>query len=182
MKQGERPGDGGEQTETKILLSSISAMIAETTTFPIDLTKTRLQLHGESDSLARPTNALRVASEIVRHQGPLSLYKGLSPAIIRHLLYTPIRIVGYENLRNLLVGDNITGGSFSLPTKALVGGISGAIAQVLSISFFFFFWVYQLNLYYAFNFKLILICFSMNYSSLSHKLFYCVNVVSFRDI
>lgn len=135
MKQGERPGDGGEQTETKILLSSISAMIAETTTFPIDLTKTRLQLHGESDSLARPTNALRVASEIVRHQGPLSLYKGLSPAIIRHLFYTPIRIVGYENLRNLLVGDNITGGSFSLPTKALVGGISGVIAQVLSISF-----------------------------------------------
>lgn len=107
-------------------------MIAETTTFPIDLTKTRLQLHGESDALARPTNALRVASEIVRHQGPLSLYKGLSPAIIRHLFYTPIRIVGYENLRNLLVGDNINGGSFSLPTKALVGGISGVIAQVVA--------------------------------------------------
>lgn len=132
MKQGERPADGGEQTETKIILSSISAMIAETTTFPIDLTKTRLQLHGESDSLAGPTNALRVVSEIVRHQGPLSLYKGLSPAIIRHLFYTPIRIVGYENLRNLLVRDNINGGSFSLPTKALVGGISGVIAQIVA--------------------------------------------------
>lgn len=164
MKQGERPGDGGEQTETKILLSSISAMIAETTTFPIDLTKTRLQLHGESDSLARPTNALRVASEIVRHQGPLSLYKGLSPAIIRHLLYTPIRIVGYENLRNLLVGDNITGGSFSLPTKALVGGISGVIAQVLSISF-----LLGLSIKFVLCFQ-----FQADFDLLQHELFFFI--------
>lgn len=164
MKQGERPGDGGEQTEKKILLSSISALIAETTTFPIDLTKTRLQLHGESDSLARPTNALRVASEIVRHQGPLSLYKGLSPAIIRHLLYTPIRIVGYENLRNLLVGDNITGGSFSLPTKALVGGISGVIAQVLSISF-----LLGLSIKFVLCFQ-----FQADFDLLQHELFFFI--------
>ena len=97
---------------TKILLTSISAMVAETTTFPIDLTKTRLQLHGESRSVGstRPTNAFRVASEIVRREGPLGLYKGLSPAILRHLFYTPIRIVGYEHLRNSLKTD---GGSLS---------------------------------------------------------------------
>ncbi|XP_021807407.1 mitochondrial uncoupling protein 3 isoform X3 [Prunus avium] len=88
----------------KILLASISAMVAETTTFPIDLTKTRLQLHGESVSVGsvRPTNGFLVASEIVRQQGPLGLYKGLSPAILRHLFYTPIRIVGYEHLRSSL--------------------------------------------------------------------------------
>ncbi|GKV22360.1 hypothetical protein SLEP1_g32241 [Rubroshorea leprosula] len=107
-------------------------MVAETTTFPIDLTKTRLQLHGESHLLSsaseRPTNAFRVASEIISQQGILGLYKGLSPAIIRHLFYTPIRIVGYENLRNFVTPD----GSLSLSTKALVGGISGVIAQVVA--------------------------------------------------
>ena len=115
-------------TRIKILLTSLSAMVAETSTFPIDLTKTRLQLHGESQSLSstRPTNAFRVASEIVREQGVLGLYKGLSPAILRHLFYTPIRIVGYENLRNSVSTD----GSLSLSSKALVGGISGVIAQV----------------------------------------------------
>lgn len=113
----------------KILLASISAMVAETTTFPIDLTKTRLQLHGESVSVgsARPTNGFLVASEIVRQQGPLGLYKGLSPAILRHLFYTPIRIVGYEHLRSSLKTD---GGSLSLPAKALSGGLSGVVAQV----------------------------------------------------
>ncbi|KAK9935117.1 hypothetical protein M0R45_022231 [Rubus argutus] len=120
-----------EGAPTKILLTSISAMVAETTTFPIDLMKTRLQLHGESLSLGstRPTNGFRVASEIVRQQGPLGLYKGLSPAILRHLFYTPIRIVGYEHLRNSLKSD---GGALSLPAKALSGGLSGVIAQLVA--------------------------------------------------
>ncbi|GMI87399.1 Uncoupling Protein 3 [Hibiscus trionum] len=119
-------------TGIKILLTSLSAMVAETSTFPIDLTKTRLQLHGESQPLSsstrRPTNAFRVAAAIVRDQGVLGLYQGLSPAILRHLFYTPIRIVGYENLRNLVSTD----GSLSLSSKALVGGISGVIAQFVA--------------------------------------------------
>ncbi|KAK8567307.1 hypothetical protein V6N13_105283 [Hibiscus sabdariffa] len=131
---------GHDQTRTRthtgiqILLTSLSAMVAETSTFPIDLTKTRLQLHGESQPLSsssstrRPTNAFRVAAAIVRDQSVLGLYQGLSPAILRHLFYTPIRIVGYENLRNLVSSD----GSLSLSSKALVGGISGVIAQFVA--------------------------------------------------
>lgn len=136
MKEASAHGSDDTQTRNltlfKILLTSLSAMVAETSTFPIDLTKTRLQLHGESQSLSvsttrRPTNAFRVASGIVREQGVMGLYKGLSPAILRHLFYTPIRIVGYENLRNSV---STTDGSLSLSSKALVGGISGVIAQV----------------------------------------------------
>ncbi|KDP41231.1 hypothetical protein JCGZ_15638 [Jatropha curcas] len=120
------------QTHKKILLTSLSAIAAETVTFPIDLTKTRLQLHGESlyATRAQPTNSFRVATEIVRQQGPFGLYQGLSPAILRHLFYTPIRIVGYENLRNFVAKDD--GGSISLYTKALLGGISGVIAQAVA--------------------------------------------------
>ncbi|XP_059445052.1 mitochondrial uncoupling protein 3 [Corylus avellana] len=117
----------GKRANTKILLTSLAAMVAETTTFPIDLTKTRLQLHGESS--AGRTNAFRVASEIVREQGPVGLYKGLSPAILRHLFYTPIRIVGYEHLRNVVCTD---AGSLSLSSKALIGGFSGFIAQIVA--------------------------------------------------
>ncbi|KAL3578837.1 hypothetical protein D5086_020341 [Populus alba] len=108
-------------------------MVAETATFPIDLTKTRLQLHSSS---TKPTNFFLVASEIIRQQGPLGFYRGLSPAILRHLFYTPIRIVGYENLRYLVVVNNeVAGGGgdlVSLSTKALLGGLSGVIAQVVA--------------------------------------------------
>jgi solute carrier family 25 uncoupling protein 27 len=127
----ESHGHQQPKTHTKILLTSLSAMVAETATFPIDLTKTRLQLHS---STTKPTNAFVVASEIIRQQGPLGFYQGLSPAILRHLFYTPIRIVGYENLRYLVVVNNeVAGGGgdlVSLSTKALLGGLSGVIAQV----------------------------------------------------
>ncbi|KAK3442993.1 hypothetical protein EUGRSUZ_B03206 [Eucalyptus grandis] len=122
-----------ERTSAKILLTSLSAMVAESATFPIDLTKTRLQLHGQSlpssSSSSAAATAVRVAADIVRRQGVLGLYQGLSPAIIRHLFYTPIRIVGYENLRNAAdAGDR----SLPLLGKALAGGVSGVVAQVVA--------------------------------------------------
>ncbi|KAJ0810371.1 putative mitochondrial carrier domain superfamily [Helianthus annuus] len=107
----------------KIALASLSAMVAETTTFPIDITKTSLQLHAA----AHPVSAFQVATDILRKQGVTGLYKGLSPALLRHLFYTPIRTVGYEQLRHAFIShDNH---SLSLPSKALIGGISGVIAQ-----------------------------------------------------
>ncbi|KAJ0865694.1 putative mitochondrial carrier protein [Helianthus annuus] len=110
----------------KIALASLSAMVAETTTFPIDITKTRLQLHAA----AHPVSAFQVATDILRKQGVTGLYKGLSPALLRHLFYTPIRTVGYEQLRHAFIShDNY---SLSLPSKALIGGISGVIAQVVA--------------------------------------------------
>ncbi|KAL8224471.1 hypothetical protein R6Q57_019946 [Mikania cordata] len=113
-------------TTNKIALASLSAMVAETTTFPIDITKTRLQLHAAT----RPVTAFHVVGDILRKQGVTGLYKGLSPAVIRHLFYTPIRTVGYEQLRHAFVSNDDR--SLSLPIKALIGGISGVIAQVVA--------------------------------------------------
>lgn len=101
--KGKEDADEERGARTKVFLTSLSAMVAETTTFPIDITKTRLQLHGGDDSISsssrRPASAFRVAVDIVRSEGVLGLYKGLTPAVIRHTIYTPIRIVGYEHLR-----------------------------------------------------------------------------------
>ncbi|KAH0753897.1 hypothetical protein KY290_024167 [Solanum tuberosum] len=121
--------DGRRAHTTKLAVTAMSAMAAETVTFPIDLIKTRLQLHGESLVSSRRTSAVRVVSEILRNDGVLGLYKGLSPAIIRHMFYTPIRIVNYEFLRNFLVPADHT---LSLSSKAIIGGISGVIAQVVA--------------------------------------------------
>ncbi|KAK1307687.1 Mitochondrial uncoupling protein 3 [Acorus calamus] len=111
--------EGGPQ---KLLMAAASAAAAETATFPIDLAKTRLQLHNESLT-RRPTNAFRVASDLVRSEGLLSLYRGLSPALLRHLFYTPLRIVSYELLRP---------SSDSLASRAFAGGASGVLAQVVA--------------------------------------------------
>ncbi|XP_068638285.1 mitochondrial uncoupling protein 3 [Aristolochia californica] len=122
--KGRRGGGETENIAAKMVLTSLSAMAAETTTFPIDITKTRLQLLKQPQTRV-PTNAFSVASGIYRTEGLLGLYKGLAPAILRHLFYTPIRIVTYENLRVVVPADSISG-------KAITGGLSGVIAQLVA--------------------------------------------------
>lgn len=120
----------GDRDSKKLMLTSLSAMVAETITFPIDLLKTRLQLHGESMQSVRPASAYRIAVEIARNDGVLNMYRGLAPSIFRHMFYTPIRIVGYEHLRKTVVQSSDSDHPLSFYSKALIGGTSGAIAQV----------------------------------------------------
>ena len=118
-------GEGGRrETLAKVSLSSFSAAAAEASTFPIDALKIRLQLHRSPGSGGGGGGVLRVAGELVRDGG---LYRGLSPAILRHLFYTPLRIVGYEHLRASLASG---GQEVGLLEKAIAGGVSGVAAQV----------------------------------------------------
>ncbi|KAL6838343.1 hypothetical protein ACP4OV_031847 [Aristida adscensionis] len=120
-------GGGRRGTLAKVSLSSVSAAAAEAATFPIDAVKTRLQLHRSPGAGGGGGGGvLRVAGELVRDGG---LYRGLSPAVLRHLMYTPLRIVGYEHLRSSLAGG---GREVGLVEKALAGGVSGIAAQVVS--------------------------------------------------
>jgi solute carrier family 25 uncoupling protein 27 len=106
-------------------------MASEAVTFPIDITKTRLQLQGElgvTHGVVK-RGALSTAVAIGREEGMAGLYRGLSPALLRHVFYTSIRIVTYEQLRKVLSeGDDPQ--NISVANKALIGGTSGIIGQV----------------------------------------------------
>lgn len=113
--------DGRRKTLAKVSLSSVSAAAAETATFPIDAVKTCLQLHHSP--AGGGGGVIRVAGELFRDGG---LYRGLSPAVLRHLFYTPLRIVGYEHLRSSFASG---GREVGLLEKAIAGGVSGIAAQ-----------------------------------------------------
>jgi solute carrier family 25 (mitochondrial uncoupling protein), member 27 len=124
-------GEGGRRgILAKVSLSSVSAAAAEAATFPIDAVKTRLQLNCSPGA-----GVIRVAGDIVRDD---AMYRGISPAFLRHLAYTPLRIVGYEHLRSSLASGGREAG---LLEKALAGGVSGIAAQVnlfSGVSYFFY--------------------------------------------
>ncbi|XP_078445493.1 mitochondrial substrate carrier family protein [Wolffia australiana] len=105
---------GQDSPAKKILLSSVAAAAAESATFPIDAVKTRLQLH------AQPLRARHVAAALLKDG---AAYRGLSPAVLRHVIYTPLRILAYEHIR-------AGGPADSVLAKALSGGLSGVLAQV----------------------------------------------------
>ncbi|XP_054485382.2 mitochondrial uncoupling protein 4 [Agelaius phoeniceus] len=115
---------------SKFALSACAAAVAELVTFPLDLTKTRLQIQGEAAAgTAVPYRGmLRTAAGIAQEEGVWKLWQGATPAVYRHIVYSGVRMVTYEHLRDSVLG-RAEGESFPL-WKAVVGGVSaGAIGQ-----------------------------------------------------
>jgi len=106
------------------------AVVAESSTYPIDMTKTRMQLAGEGRRMTG-TGALRTAFAIAQAEGVSSLFSGLSPALLRHAIYTPARIVGYEQFRMLLNGGDPSV-KLSLWQMGMAGACSGVLGQFVA--------------------------------------------------
>jgi len=98
----------------KYCLSSLAATVAEIVTFPLDITKTRLQIQGERASTLSTTTGtnvpyrgmIRTALGIVEEEGLRNLWSGVTPAVLRHVVYTGSRMTAYEFLRNKVLKRN----------------------------------------------------------------------------
>ncbi|XP_074647924.1 mitochondrial uncoupling protein 4-like [Tubulanus polymorphus] len=114
----------------KYALSCVAATVSETVTYPLDLTKTRLQVQGElyAKQHGPHRGMVDTALGIVREEGTLRLWQGVTPAIYRHIVYTGCRMAFYEVLRDDILGKKPDG---SFPVwKAIVGGLTaGGLAQ-----------------------------------------------------
>ena len=100
-----------------IIRAAIAASIAEGMTYPVDALKTRLQL--------RPLTSLHHLGSL----GPGSLYRGISPAIARHVPYTSIRITVFHALQEQLG----TGFPATMASGLLAGGLGQLVAAPLDL-------------------------------------------------
>lgn len=136
-----RPGaisDAGNDGFLKnYILACCAASVAETVTFPLDITKTRLQIQGEYVSKMFVKNpvahrgTLRTIFGIVMEEGFRKLFQGLPPAVLRHVVYSGCRMQFYEVIRR----ENMkrTNDTVFPVWKACVFGMaSGAAAQFLA--------------------------------------------------
>ncbi|KAG5196962.1 hypothetical protein JEQ12_010416 [Ovis aries] len=125
---------------SKFLLSGCAATVAELATFPLDLTKTRLQIQGEA-ALARlgggaaesaPYRGMvRTALGIVQEEGFLKLWQGVTPAIYRHIVYSGGRMVTYEHLREVVFGKS-EDKHYPLWKSVIGGMMAGVVGQFLA--------------------------------------------------
>ncbi|KAJ1149177.1 hypothetical protein NDU88_001994 [Pleurodeles waltl] len=118
---------------TKFVLSACAASVAELVTFPLDLTKTRLQIQGEAalreHGLPLPYRGMiRTAVGIVEEEGLFKLWQGAMPAVCRHIVYSGVRMVAYEHLRDSALGK-AEDDSFPLWKSVFGGMLAGAIGQ-----------------------------------------------------
>uniref|UniRef100_W8B3G7 Mitochondrial uncoupling protein 4 n=1 Tax=Ceratitis capitata TaxID=7213 RepID=W8B3G7_CERCA len=123
------------------VVSVVAASVAELTTYPLDLTKTRLQIQGEAaaselkagnGTKTKYRGMVATAFGIVREEGTMKLWQGVTPALYRHVVYSGVRICSYDFLRRKLGSDN--NGIITLPLwkSALCGVSAGAVAQWLA--------------------------------------------------
>ncbi|XP_066215371.1 mitochondrial uncoupling protein 4 isoform X6 [Saccopteryx leptura] len=109
-------------------------------TFPLDLTKTRLQMQGEAalarlgDSARASTpyrGMVRTALGIVQEEGFLKLWQGVTPAIYRHVVYSGGRMVTYEHLREVVFGKS-EDKHYPLWKSVIGGMMAGMMGQFLA--------------------------------------------------
>ncbi|XP_070581109.1 mitochondrial uncoupling protein 4-like [Ptychodera flava] len=123
----------------KYVLSSCAATIAELVTFPLDLTKTRLQTQGEAAALTNngtPQNTayrgmVRTAIGVVEEEGLFKLWQGITPAIYRHIVYTGVRMGSYEYIRDNVFGKR-EDGTFEVWKAVLCGMTAGGLGQFIA--------------------------------------------------
>ena len=126
-----------------LLYGGIASCLAETCTMPVDVVKTRLQMDGagraRSGRRLLYQGPLDCARQLVRAQGPMALFKGLPPALVRQATYGTLRYGLYSPIRNALMGgeplpDETPSSTTKSPLwkKIVAGGCAGALASAVA--------------------------------------------------
>jgi len=124
---------GTDSIPTKYAMSVGAASIAETVTYPLDLTKTRLQLQGEvaaGEKNVKYRGMFQTAIGIAKEEGLFQLWRGMLPALYRHAIYTGMRMTVYEEVRSSLQKENKDG--FPLWKKVIAGMTAGGMGQFVA--------------------------------------------------
>ncbi|XP_017079474.2 mitochondrial uncoupling protein 4 isoform X2 [Drosophila eugracilis] len=119
------------------LTAFASACSAEVVGYPFDVCKTRMQIQGEIVNMtgrdAKYRGLLATASGIIREEGLLKLYGGISAMVFRHSLFSGIKMLMYDNLREKMIVMDADGNPQLSFTGSCISGVAaGATASVLT--------------------------------------------------
>ncbi|XP_063839309.1 mitochondrial uncoupling protein Bmcp isoform X1 [Ostrinia nubilalis] len=128
----------GESDWRPFIYGGLASIVAEFGTFPIDTTKTRLQIQGQKIDPRhvelRYTGMVDCFVKTSQQEGVKALYCGIWPAVLRQATYGTIKFGTYYSLKQWIAVRRADGGSVEhLPTNtfcaAFAGGFSSAVAN-----------------------------------------------------
>ncbi|XP_060567101.1 kidney mitochondrial carrier protein 1-like isoform X1 [Ruditapes philippinarum] len=112
------------------LFGGLASVTAECGTFPIDTTKIRLQVQGQTID-ARLTQLkyngmIHAFYRIFREEGITALYSGIAPALLRQASYGTIKIGVYHYMKRLFAESEK---DESLPVNVFCGIVAGIVSS-----------------------------------------------------
>ncbi|NWY50179.1 KMCP1 protein, partial [Chionis minor] len=115
------------------IYGGLASITAECGTFPIDLTKTRLQVQGQVNDAKykeiRYRGMVHALVRICREEGLKALYSGIAPAMLRQASYGTIKIGTYQSLKRMFVERPE---DETLMINVLCGILSGVISSSIA--------------------------------------------------
>ncbi|ALC38344.1 CG8323, partial [Drosophila busckii] len=117
--------------------SVLSAWAAETVCYPLDVCKTRMQIQGEIASRLGQSVKYRgmfaTALGIIKEEGPHKLYGGISAMMLRHFIFSGLKMYMYDALREkLIITDKDGNPKLTFPRGAFCGVAAGAAANIIA--------------------------------------------------
>lgn len=120
------------------LTTLVSALAGETIAYPFDVWKTRMHIQGEVANKAKVGDVkyrgmFKTALGIIREEGFLKLYGGMSAMAVRHATFSGYKMYFYDTLREKFSYVDENGKyHWSFARSCLCGMSSGALANFLS--------------------------------------------------
>lgn len=111
-----------------------AATFASVFIHPMDLAKVRMQLYGQLNPGKPVPGFTTIIANIVKNDGPLSVYKGVDAAIGRQMVYGTARIGLHRKFSDILTARN-EGQPINFLSKTLSGMASGSIAVCIGTPF-----------------------------------------------
>ncbi|ESO91331.1 hypothetical protein LOTGIDRAFT_209667 [Lottia gigantea] len=109
----------------KFLFGGLAGMGATVFVQPLDLVKNRMQLSGVGGGAKEHKTSFHALKHILKTEGPLSVYTGLSAGLLRQATYTTTRLGIYTTLFEKASGSD--GKPPGFLTKAVIGVTAGGI-------------------------------------------------------
>lgn len=110
------------------VLGGLSTCLATTVVQPIDTVKVRIQLQEGKKGVKVNTNPFNVFSQIVRNEGPLTLYTGLSAGLLRQLTYGTARMGMFQVMQEKL--KNPVDGKLTFANNFIASSVAGGLGAL----------------------------------------------------
>ncbi|CAI8008665.1 Mitochondrial 2-oxoglutarate/malate carrier protein [Geodia barretti] len=120
---------GAIPRRANFVLGGLAGCTAVFVTQPLDLIKNRMQLSGEGGAVREHKTSFHAISRVIRSEGVLGLYNGLSAGLLRQATYSTTRLGIYQSLYDKFTGPD--GKPPNLLMKLGMGVTAGGIGSFI---------------------------------------------------